>query len=165
MCVDGVHFKVTEPSPFNKDWNSHKLGGAAVPYEIATCITTGDIVAFNGPFPAGKWPDINIFRNKTKRCLLPGEKVLGDLGYRDPKVITKLHARNLQHSYAMGCARDRHETVNTRIKTWGALKFNFRHDRHDHHFFFRSAAVIEQIKFENGSPLFQVNNYIDPVRF
>ena len=49
--MDGVYFKVTEPSPFNKDWNLHKLGGAAVAYEVATCIMTGDIFAFNGPFP------------------------------------------------------------------------------------------------------------------
>ena len=127
---------------------------------------TGDIVAFNGPFPAGKWPDINIFRNKTKRYLPPGEKVLGDLGYKgDPKVITKINAKNIHHSYAMGCARDRHETVNARIKTWGALRLPFRHDRHDHHFFFHSATVIEQIKFQNGAPLFQIINYIDPFLF
>ena len=59
--MDGVHFKVTEPSPFNKDWNSHKHWGAAVAYEVATCIMTGYIVAFNGPFPAEKSPDQNMF--------------------------------------------------------------------------------------------------------
>ena len=125
---------------------------------------TGDSVGFNGPFPAGKWPDINIFRNGTKKMLSPGEKVLGDLGYRDNRVITKLDAISLQHSYAMGCARDRHETVNARLRNWGALKLTFRHNRHDHHIYFRSAAVIEQIKFENGNPLFQINSYIDPYR-
>ena len=82
VCIDDVHIKVTEPSAFNKAWNSHKLKGAAVAYEIATCIMTGDIVAFNRPFPARKWPGINIFRNKTKTYLLPGEKVLGDLSYK-----------------------------------------------------------------------------------
>ena len=94
--------------------------------------------------------------------LSPGEKVLGDLGYRDNRVITKLDAISLQHSYAMGCARDRHETVNSRLRNCGALKLTFRHNRHDHHIYFRSAAVIEQIKFENGNPLFQINSYIDP---
>ena len=157
---------MNEPRPFNPDWKSHKLGGSGVAYEVATCIQTGDIVAFNGPFPAGKWPDINIFRNRLKLSLLSWEKVLADLGYRgDTKVITKLNATSTQQSYAMGCARDRHETVNRRIKTWGALKLPFRHDRHDHHLFFRSAVVIEQIKMENGNPPFQVSDYIDPIRF
>ena len=156
--VDGIHFKVPEHSPMDLSWNSHKLGGSAVAYEVATNIMTGDIVGYNGPFPAGKWPDINIFRNGTKKMLARGEKVLGDLGYRDNRVITKLDAISLQHSYAMGCARDRHETVNARIKTWGALRLPFRHNRHDHHFFFHSAIVIEQIKFQNGAPLFQIIN-------
>ena len=76
--------------------------------------------------------------------------MLGDLGYRgDTKVITKLDSKSKQHSYAMGCARDCHETVNYRMKTWTALKAFYRHDRHDHHYFFQSVAVIEQIKFNN----------------
>ena len=64
--MDGVHIKIQEPSPFNKTWNSHKLGEAAVAYELAICIQTGDIVPFSGPFPVGGCPDINIFRNKLK---------------------------------------------------------------------------------------------------
>ena len=51
--------------------------------------------------------------------LLPGEKVLGDFGYKgDRKVITRLDKKNSQHEYAMGCARDCHETLNARLKTW-----------------------------------------------
>ena len=162
--VDGIHFKIYEPSPFNKDWNSHKLGGSAVSYELVTCIATGDIVAYNGPFPAGKWNDIKIFRNKTKMNLLPAEWALGDLGYRgDSKILTKLDARDNQHSYAMGCARDRHETINRRLRVWGALNGPYRHCRHDHHLIFRSVIVLEQVKIENGSPPWQVNNYIDPL--
>ena len=84
---------------------------------MVTCITTGDIVAFNGLFPVG-WNDLSIFQNKTKKILLPGEKVLGDLGYKgDRKVITRLDKKNSQHEYAMGCARDCHETMNAKLKT------------------------------------------------
>jgi hypothetical protein len=167
VCVDGIHFKIFEPSPFSKDWNSHKLGGAALSYELVTCIATGDIVAYNGPFPAGKWNDIKIFRNRTKWQLKEAEWALGDLGYRgDRKILTELDARDhRQHSYAMGCARDRHETVNRRLRQWGALDGAYRHDRWKHHLAFQAVIVIEQIKFENGSPPFQVFNYIDPVVF
>ena len=94
--------------------------------------------------------------------LPPGEKVLGNLGCLDKRIITKLDAISLEYSYALGCARDHHETVNTRLRNWGALKLIFRHNRHDHHIYFRSAPVIEQIKFENGNHPFQVNSYIDP---
>ncbi len=49
---------------------------------------------------------------------------------------------------------------------WGALNGAYRHDRWKHHLaVFRAVIVIEQIKFENGSPPFQVFNYIDPVVF
>ena len=80
-------------------------------------------------------------------------------------MIKKSNATSRQQSYTMGCTRDRNETVNRWIKRWGALKLPFRHDRHDHHLFFRSAVVIEQIKMENGNPPFQVSDYIDPIRF
>ena len=96
--------------------------------------------------------------------ILPGKKVLGDLGYKgDRKVITRLDKKNSQHEYAMGCARDCHETLNARLKTWGSLKNNFRHNRHHHQFFFQSVTVIEQMKIENESKPFQIINYIDPV--
>ena len=65
--------------------------------------------------------------------LLPGEKVLGDLGYKgDRKVITRLDKKKSQHEYTMGCARDCHKTLNARLKTWGSLKNTFRHKKHDH---------------------------------
>ena len=125
---------------------------------------TGDIVGYNGPFPAGEWSDIKIFQNQTRKCLGPGEKVLADLGYQgDEKVVTKVDSHNALHSYRMGCARDRHETINRRLRTWSALKQSFRHCRHKHNCIFRSVIVLEQVKMRKGEKPFQVNNYIDPV--
>ena len=164
VCVDGMHFKIDEPRPFSSRWNSHKLGGSALAYELVSNIMTGDIVAFNGPFPAGEWPDLKIFRNKTRQRLTPGEKVLGDLGYQgDRRIVTKTDARNALHSYGMGCARDRHETINRRLRTWGCLKHSYRHDRHTHNYVFRSVVVLEQLKMNLGYKPFQINNYIDPI--
>lgn len=164
VCVDGIHFKINEPRPFSSKWNSHKLGGAGLAYELVTNIMTGDIVSYNGPFPAGEWSDIKIFRNQTRKHLGRGEKVLADLGYQgDEKVVTKIDSRNAAHSYGMGCARDRHETVNRRLRTWSALKQSFRHSRHKHNYIFRSVAVLEQAKMNLGERPFQVDNYIDPV--
>ncbi len=46
------------------------------------CIQTRDIVWINGPFKAGKWPDLKIFRRNLKQQLLPGEMVEADNGYQ-----------------------------------------------------------------------------------
>ena len=114
--MDGIHIKLQETSPFNQTWNSHKFAGVSVAYELASCIRTGDIVSFNGPFLAGGCPDINIFRNKIKKKLLPWEKVLADQGYcRERTVITVRNAIYEQNSYAMACARACQETINWRI--------------------------------------------------
>ena len=70
-------------------------------YELGVSIKTGDIVWWNGPFLA-KHPDRTIFRSKLKNLLLPGEKVIGDLGYKgETKVITELDADNKAHKRAM----------------------------------------------------------------
>jgi hypothetical protein len=45
---------------------------------VAVCIQTGLIVWINGPFRAGKWPDVNIFRRDLKGKLLPGEMIGAD---------------------------------------------------------------------------------------
>jgi hypothetical protein len=164
VCVDGIHIKINEPRPFSPKWNSHKLGGSALAYELVTNIMTGDIVAYNGPFHAGEWSDIKNFRHRTRRHLGPGEKVLADLGYQgDERIVTKVNSRNPLHSYGMGCARDRHETINGRLRHWGSLKQCYRHCRHTHNFVFRSVIVIEQIKMNLGEKPFQIVNYIDPV--
>jgi DDE superfamily endonuclease len=166
VCVDGIHFKVNEPAPFSSAWCSHKYKGSALAYELVSCINTGWIVAFNGPFPAGQWNDLKIFRNKTKDMLFDAEWALGDLGYRgEAKVMTKEHSNSPKHGYSMGCARDRHETINRRLRNWRALHDSWRHDIHLHHLVFQAVMVIEQIKFQNGSPPFQVTNYIDPLTF
>ena len=76
-CVDGVHFKVTKPSTIDPSWNSHKLGGSAVAYKATTNIMTGDIVGFNGPFPVGTWPDINIFSKWNQKDVITRRKSSG----------------------------------------------------------------------------------------
>ena len=121
-------------------------------------------MGFNGPFPAGEWSDIKIFRNQTRKHLGPGEKVLVDLGYQgDEKVITKVDSCNALHSYRMGCAQDRHETINHRLRTWSALKQSFRHSHHKDNYVFQSVAVMEQVKISLGEKPFRVVNYSDPV--
>ena len=62
MSVDGTDFRIQNPTQFWKGWYSFKFKGPGVRYEVALSIQSADIVWVNGPFPAGAWPDINIFR-------------------------------------------------------------------------------------------------------
>jgi DDE superfamily endonuclease len=164
VTIDGIDFMIPEPTPFSKAWWSHKFNGPGLRCEIAVCIKTGWIVAYNGPFACGSWPDLKIFRSRLKQWLLRGEKVVADRGYRgDSRVCHPDNANDRQHSIAMFTARSRHETVNGRLKFWNCLKQVFRHSRDKHHLVFRAVLVIEQIKIQNGQPPFQVTDYLDPI--
>ena len=86
VTVDGTDFCIYEPTPFWSIWRSHKFNGPGLRYEVAVCIQTGDIVWINGPFPCGRYPDLNIFCLGLKHMLLEWEMVEADGGYRDEKV-------------------------------------------------------------------------------
>ena len=133
-------------------------------YELTICIKTGDIVAFVGPFRGGE-NDLSIFRYKPKDNLLPFERVVADKGYvGDTKIVTPYpyDCLDRQHKRAMAVLRSRHETINRRLKCWGALQHKWRHSIHQHHLAFRCAVVLTQLLHENGRPCFQVIGYSHP---
>jgi hypothetical protein len=157
VTVDGTDFKIARQTPHAKDkmYYSHKFKHAALRYEVAVCIQTGMIVWFNGPFPAGRWPDINIFRRNLKNMLLPGEMVEADRGYKDVAcrhcdvVVSKSDAR------AKSRAMRRHETVNSDLKTFGCLENRWRHDLTKHGLAFTACAFLIQMKYKlEGGPKF-----------
>ena len=126
VTIDGVDFLILEPRPLNPIWFSEKFKSAALRYELGVCIFTGHIVSYTGPFNAGSWNDLKIFRYKMKRMLSYGEKVVADKGYRgESKVITQLSAKDDSHYDLMNRARARHETVNARLKQWKCLAEQF----------------------------------------
>ena len=81
MLVDGADFRIPNLTLFSKQWYSHKFNGPGLRYEVGLCIISGDIVWIHGPFPAGAWPDISIFRHAMKHHLEEGERVEADKGY------------------------------------------------------------------------------------
>jgi hypothetical protein len=154
--VDGTDFRIQEPTPFNKEWYSHKFKGPGLRYEVAICIQTGDIVWINGPFKPGKWTDLKIFRRNLKHHLAPQEMVEADKGYRGEEAVrTSDDVVSRADHKAKYRARARHETVNRRFKQWGCLKQVFRHDRCKHKDVFVAVAVITQLAFDNGEGPFQ----------
>ena len=162
MSVDGTDCQIEEPWPFQKEfskmWYSHKFKGAGVRYELGVAIYSGDIVWINGPYECSV-NDLTIFRDALMFYLDKDERVEADKGYRgvDPEFaktpagLTRGKEKKLQST-----VRSRHETVNKRLKQFGILSGVYRHDLFNHNFVFRAVAVITQLVFESGQPVFSV---------
>lgn len=159
VSVDGADFMIAEPSPYWKGYRSHKFKRAALRYEIALGIRNGDIVHIAGPYPAGHWHDLTIFRRLLKWMLDDGERVEADDGYRgDDKCKVPANRARPEEAKALAArVRKRHETVNKRMKHFGCLKKVFRHGSRKHALCFRAIAVIVQLSLEMGEPLFEVD--------
>ena len=147
-------------------FSSHKFNKkSGLRYEVAVDILRGFIVWIRGPFPAGAWPDISIFRHALKDHLDTHERVEADDGYRDEspgKVTYPASFTNPTENEAMQQrVRNRQETVNKRFKQWEILAMQYRHDICDHAHVFRAIVVLTQLSLENGEPLFPVK-YRDP---
>ncbi len=105
-------------------FGSHKyVGKSSLRYELGVDILAGNLVWIQGPYPAGKYTDIAIFNKVLQNFLEPGERVEADEGYRGhPDKIKCLgNVANPAENRAMqGRVRARHETLNGRLKNWGA---------------------------------------------
>ena len=158
--VDGTDFRIQNNAENSRKYYSHKFNGPALRYELASCIQTGDIVWFHGPFCPGEMNDLQIFRAGLKdKLLLTGEKAEGDAGYRGEPLVIR-HPNNFisQSDFrAKSRSRIRHETINRRIKQFNCLSNTYRHDLKKHHLVFKAVIVITQTAFECGERPFQLN--------
>ena len=125
----------------------------------------GHLAWINGGFPAGRWPDIEIFCHGLRSWLDPNERVEADDGYiGEARLKVKCPASvpsPLETAEMQSRVRMRQETVNKRFKQWGALAEVYRHDVQTHSTVFRAIGVLTQLTILNGEPLFDVS-YRDP---
>ena len=163
-CKDfPCHQLLRLPRKDRRKWFSHNFNGPGLKYEIATCIRTGEIVHFSGPFRAAIH-DLTVFRHHMKKCLRSGEKALGDRGYRgDRKIVTIYEAKSAQHARTIKAIGARHETVNGRLATFEALRQVWRHDLSKHHIAFRAGIVLAQVSIIHGRPVYKTYGYTDPL--
>lgn len=158
ISVDGTDFRVQ--SGYGRPFYSHKFNGSGVRYEVGLCILTGHLVWINGPYEAGRWNDLQIFRNSLMTFLGPNERVEADIGYRgaapDHVKCPGSFTNPLSNLQVQQRVRARHETVNKRFKQWGCLQNRFWHSIGKHGDIFRAVAVITQLAIEHGEPLFDV---------
>jgi len=163
LNVDGVDCPIPNHGPA---FASHKFNGkSAFRYELGTDIEKGELAWLHGPFPAGYWPDVKIFRHALMQMLDENERVEADDGYigeAPGKVKCPMSFANPVENLKMQqIVRNRHETVNGRMKNWEILRVMYRHDLSTHGTVFRAIAVITQLAIRNGEPLFPVD-YKDP---
>jgi hypothetical protein len=156
LCIDGTDIPISEPGDRNSLWWSHKFNGPGIRYEVATCIRTGDIVWFRGPFPCNL-SDREIFDTFLSKKLVSGEAVEADSGYtgRDqifPPGVGKNRKARKQKSQVRG----RHENVNGRLKVFGVMKHWDNPDTGKHGIFARCVAIIVQLTFTLGEKLYDV---------
>jgi hypothetical protein len=155
VTIDGTDFRIYEPTDFNTTWFSHKFNGPGIRYEVAISIKGGQIMHIQGPYPAGKWPDIKIFRDCLKYKLLEGRKL------RSITAITGSLTRSARHPRIIlagrknkRIARACREMCNRRFKHWGVLSQRIRHGLVNHRTFFGAIVVITQLELRTGHPLF-----------
>ena len=136
LSVDGVDCRIPQKG---RAFASHKFKKkSAFRYEVAVGILTGEIKWINGPFPAGTWTDLTIFRSSLMQNLDVGELVEADDGYsaespwvtRTPAAV--LTRRTPEDDALQMRLQGRHETINARLKRFEILNEPFRHDCTQH---------------------------------
>ena len=117
LTVDGTDYEGPE---LGRTFYSHKFKRSALRYEIALSILTGDICWINGPYEAGSWSDIKIFRDSLMSHLEKGERVEEDDGYvgENPQWVKcpRRFANKETTEYMQQRCRNRQETVNKQLK-------------------------------------------------
>ncbi len=159
ITVDGTDCRFQPPNDGRpvRAWYSHKFKKSAVRYEVAIAIQSGDIVWLSGPYPAGSFADITIFRTGglKEMLLAAGERAEADLGYRgEPETIELPLSGHIDTHVGKARARMRHETCNKRFKQWACINSRFRHSFEYHHDCMTAVVVLTQFAIENGEPLF-----------
>lgn len=158
--MDGTDCPIQEPSPFNKDWYSHKFKGPGLRYEIGLSLS-GRIVWVNGPFKCGAFPDLKIFKLDMLQALFPHEKVIADSGYKHTKCVIpgdvfSCLASDGEFPTVHKRVRARHESVNERLKNFNVLDYKFRHDPSLHVYCFHAVAQLTAMMTDSSDSLFSL---------
>ena len=176
FSVDCVHFRVNEfrLDPSTK-WYDNKSHSAGLTYEFAVALRRSCIVWVNGTKQASKH-DMNVFRGGKaseeekwdKKALYflvpPGKRGIGDSGYAgEPDKLTVTrgeHSREFKKF--LGRAKNRQESMHTRLTSFGVLSQRFRHGKGTkdkmefHQMCCEAVCVIVQYDLENGHTLFEI---------
>jgi hypothetical protein len=160
MTVDGTDIRIPERG---RDFRSHKTKKSAFRYEVACSILGPYICCISGPYPAGLWDDLGIFRDCLLTYLEDFERVETDDGYigEAPLYVScpGMIGFEEEREKMTKRATKRQETINKRLKQWKILDVLFCHVLLDHRNVFVAIACITQVAMLNGEPLFDCSEY------
>ena len=124
MSVDGTDFRIPQQGQAKKGnpFGSHKYAGkSALRYELGVDIRGGNLVWIQGPYPAGKWPDIKIFNAVLANFLERYERVEADDGYRGHPNKVKCPKNDIAPTKKLAIqvqVQARHETINSWLNSF-----------------------------------------------
>lgn len=164
MTVDGTHFRTEEPShpelPKDTSYFSFKHHCAGFNYELGVALRESKLVWMNGPYEAGKYNDIKIFREEGLKAKLQstGKMAIGDHGYRGyPKLLSFANSHDTEEVRKFKSrARLRQEKYNALLKCFECLNSRFRHSKEKLQACLEAVAVLVQYKMEFGEPLYDI---------
>jgi DDE superfamily endonuclease len=164
-----------EPSdsdvPKGPSYYSFKHHAAGFNYEVGVDLFTSRCIWLWGPFPAGAYKDAKMFREGGLMARLKrlGKKAIGDEGYKGfPDTIStanSLDSKEVKEFKARARARARHETYNSKLKTFAILSERFRCKNNPNDEYsvqvklqmaFEAVNILVQYKMEFGEQLYDV---------
>ena len=151
MSVDGTDCRIPQRG---RDFHSHKFKKSAFRYEVACSILGPYICCISGPYPAGLWSDIEIFRDCLLTYLEDFKQVETDDGYLGEAPLYKSCPAMIgfeeERKKMTRRVNSQQETINKRFKQWEILNVPFRHDLLDHRNVIVAIACITQVAMLNG---------------
>jgi DDE superfamily endonuclease len=161
ISVDGTHcpyHEVKHPVlPYDPQMYSHKTNQPALAYEVALSLHESKVVSVRGPFKASVH-DKTIFNSYLRDLIPQGCMGIADRGYRGAhNLSTPNDFDTPELKEYKERARARQESLFRRVKTFSAVRDQYRHKVIEkHQWTFEAVCVIVQYQFENGSPLFEI---------
>jgi hypothetical protein len=133
-------------------------GQCGLGYKIGVDFPAGNIVWINGPYAAGKYPDIKTkcsglahWLDEFERRVEADDGYLGDAPQR--LKCPGCSSNPTENQALQNRMWSRHESMNGQLKNWAILSSMYLHDLMEHGNIFRTIAVITQIGINGGKKL------------
>lgn len=157
MILDGTECPIRRPNKdIQKEWYSGKKKHHTIKYEVGVSLFDPKIVWVSGPMP-GSIHDLTMARkNRLFRKLIPGEKVMGDMGYvGHPRMVTPLKKNSKINpkfrnwfNKKFGKIRVKVEHVLHRVKIFDCFNQEWRHSLKYHQVAFYCAINILAVELK-----------------
>jgi len=165
--VDGTHKSINEPRDpnvrKNRIWYSHKDEHAGLNFEVVLSLYQSRIVHAKLGTPAST-SDITEMKAELLHKIPAGKRLIADKMYATKDLERCCSTWNQFDTELMKefkrRAKTRHESINDRIKTYGAMRQTFRHGPAKAQLCFDAVLAMAQYAIEDtgpfGEPLFDV---------